>query len=111
MEINAAINTRLTMEEISLISAAMHIYKNSIAGQGSDNMKHEADKLVSRLGRELYSFPTKDFPVEDLARREFDKGIADDGLFPNHTDKDIWIVGFKAGYGVNRIEEHKEPSG
>ena len=35
--------------------------------------------------------------LEHLANEEF-KSVGDEGLFPNHTDKDIWIAGFKAGY-------------
>lgn len=35
--------------------------------------------------------------LEHLANEEFKK-VGDEGLFPNHTDKDIWIAGFKAGY-------------
>jgi hypothetical protein len=35
--------------------------------------------------------------LEHLANEAF-KSIGDDGLFPNHTDKDIWTAGFKAGY-------------
>lgn len=35
--------------------------------------------------------------IEKIAFDEFEK-VGDDGLFPNHTDKDIWIAGFKAGY-------------
>jgi hypothetical protein len=35
--------------------------------------------------------------LEHLANEEF-KNIGDEGLFPNHTDKDIWTAGFKAGY-------------
>lgn len=35
--------------------------------------------------------------LEHLASEEF-KNVGDEGLFPNHTDKDIWIAGFKAGY-------------
>ena len=35
--------------------------------------------------------------LEHLANEEF-KNVGDEGLFPNHTDKDIWIAGFKAGY-------------
>lgn len=34
--------------------------------------------------------------LEEIAFEEFKK-VADDGLFPNHTDQDIWIAGFKAG--------------
>jgi hypothetical protein len=35
--------------------------------------------------------------LEHLANEAF-KNIGDEGLFPNHTDKDIWTAGFKAGY-------------
>ena len=35
--------------------------------------------------------------IEQIAINEFDK-VGDDGLFPNHTDKDIWVSGFKAGF-------------
>ena len=34
---------------------------------------------------------------EEVANDEFKK-VGDEGLFPNYTDKDIWIDGFKAGY-------------
>ncbi len=34
--------------------------------------------------------------IEKTAFEEFEK-VGDDGLFPNHTDKDIWISGFTAG--------------
>ena len=42
--------------------------------------------------------------IEKLAFEEFEK-VGDDGLFPNHTDKDIWIAGFKAGYSYLNNEE------
>ena len=46
--------------------------------------------------------------IEEIAFEEF-KNVGDDGLFPNHTDKDIWIAGFKAGYSylLNKIENTK----
>lgn len=34
---------------------------------------------------------------EKIAIEEF-KNVGDEGLFPNHTDKDIWISGFKTGF-------------
>lgn len=34
---------------------------------------------------------------EEIAFQEFDK-VGDEKLFPNFTDKDIWIDGFKDGY-------------
>ena len=40
----------------------------------------------------------RDIPSpEDIANEEFKK-VGDEGLFPNYTDKDIWVDGFKAGY-------------
>jgi hypothetical protein len=33
--------------------------------------------------------------IEEIANEEF-KNVGDEGLFPNHTDKDIWMSGFKA---------------
>ena len=41
--------------------------------------------------------------LEHLANEEFKK-VGDDGLFPNHTDKDIWTAGFKAGYFASKNE-------
>ena len=41
--------------------------------------------------------------LEHLANEAF-KNVGDEGLFPNHTDKDIWIAGFKAGYLHKRGE-------
>lgn len=38
--------------------------------------------------------------LEITANEEFKK-VDDEGLFPNHTDKDIWINGFKAGFTYN----------
>jgi len=46
--------------------------------------------------------------IEKIAFEEF-KNVGDDGLFPNHTDKDIWIAGFKAGYSyIHNNEDVKE---
>ena len=33
-----------------------------------------------------------------IMEMEFNKSVGDDGLFPNHSDKDIWMAGFEAGY-------------
>ncbi len=33
-----------------------------------------------------------------VMEKEFAKSVGDDGLFPNYTDKDIWMAGFEAGY-------------
>lgn len=43
---------------------------------------------------------------KEIAFEEFKK-VADDGLFPNHTDQDIWIAGFKAGMEYKE-ENNKE---
>jgi hypothetical protein len=34
--------------------------------------------------------------MEEIAIKEFEN-VGDEKLFPNHTDKDIWIAGFKKG--------------
>ena len=39
--------------------------------------------------------------------KEFDKNVGDEGLFPNHTDKDIWMSGFEAGYKYAYVEFDK----
>ena len=39
------------------------------------------------------SLKEENIDFESVANEEF-KNVGDDGLFPNHTDKDIWISGF-----------------
>ena len=34
---------------------------------------------------------------EIIAHDAFGYMVADEGLFPNHSDKDIWVSGFKSG--------------
>ena len=41
--------------------------------------------------------PLSQSEVEKLAESEF-KNVGDEGLFPNHSDKDIWTKGFIAGF-------------
>lgn len=53
----------------------------------SDNFQTKPGFVEKRMNQML----------EHLASEEF-KNVGDEGLFPNHTDKDIWIAGFKAGY-------------
>lgn len=45
--------------------------------------------------------------VEAIANNRFNL-VADDGLFPNHSDKDIWVSGFVNGYNEMRklMEQH-----
>lgn len=42
--------------------------------------------------------------VEELGFKEF-VNAPDDGLFPNYTDKDIWVSGFVHGYKLGLIKE------
>ena len=42
------------------------------------------------------SLKEENIDFESVANEEF-KNVGDDGLFPNHTDKDIWISGFVSG--------------
>lgn len=35
--------------------------------------------------------------AEIIAFKCFEYMVCDEGLFPNHTDKDIWVSGFKSG--------------
>jgi len=44
--------------------------------------------------------------LEYLSNESF-KNVVDDGLFPNHTDKDIWTDGFKSGYLEGMRNERK----
>ena len=47
---------------------------------------------------------------EEIAFEEFEK-VGDEKLFPNHTDKDIWISGFKSGFEYNQNQnETKTPT-
>jgi len=36
-----------------------------------------------------------------VMEKEFNNSVGDEGLFPNHSDKDIWMAGFEAGYQYN----------
>jgi hypothetical protein len=47
-----------------------------------------------------------DAGIEFIAHEEF-KNVGDEGLFPNHTDKDIWVNGFLEGvkWYRNRLNE------
>ena len=43
--------------------------------------------------------------VEAIAAAQFEY-VGDEGLFPNYTNKDIWMAGFVAAY----FHFHKEPA-
>ena len=45
--------------------------------------------------------------LEHLANEAF-KSVGDEGLFPNHSDKDIWTAGFKVGYLAGMRNERKQ---
>ena len=49
--------------------------------------------------------------AEQIALEEF-KNVGDEGLFPNHSDRDIWVSGFMAGYkkGVRAELEYWDDS-
>lgn len=51
-----------------------------------------------------------DFTDEKIALEQFQKGVGDEGIFPNHSDKDIWVKGFIAGIGVERTHGQKAPA-
>lgn len=49
--------------------------------------------------------------IEKTAFAEFEK-VGDEGLFPNHTDKDIWISGFKSGSEWRALnQKNNKPKG
>ncbi len=41
--------------------------------------------------------------LELIALEEF-KNVPDDGLFPNYTDRDIWIAGFVAAARIFNVD-------
>jgi hypothetical protein len=53
--------------------------------------------------RILDSLKEKVNKVEILANEQF-QNVGDEGLFPNYSDKDIWIDGFIAGYEYHNKE-------
>ena len=46
-----------------------------------------------------------DEAIEELALKEFEN-VGDEGLFPNHSDRDIWVSGFRDGikYVMNKLK-------
>lgn len=72
-----------------------------------DGLDRYAAKITTAI-----DFPTKPGFVEKrteqmleiVANEEFAK-VGDEGLFPNHTDRDIWIAGFKAGWHFKDINK------
>jgi len=59
------------------------------------------NRILEYRKRYTYEEPIVPNNSEEIARYEFEK-VGDDKLFPNHTDKDIWISGFKAGYNYGK---------
>jgi hypothetical protein len=45
--------------------------------------------------------------IEQIALEEL-KNVGDDGLFPNHSDGDIWVSGFMAGYNYKAAQDELE---
>lgn len=40
-----------------------------------------------------------------IMEKEFTKTVGDEGLFPNHSDKDIWMAGFEVGYNYYAAQQ------
>lgn len=58
--INEEIRTILTYQDIALITVVMGMYQDRV-GDSKDKQSTHARHLVSRLGREMSSYPKKDF--------------------------------------------------
>lgn len=58
-----------------------------------------ADWLLSQKAEQ--NNITNSLLVEQIAFKEFNNAD-DDGLFPNHSDKDIWVKGFVAGFEYDK---------
>ena len=63
--------------------------------RGPEGMQIEMDVMV--VCSQCDGTGLSDIQVEEVAFKEFNN-VGDKGLFPNHTDKDIWVNGFKAGF-------------
>jgi hypothetical protein len=59
--------------------------------------KEEMDALGDYFHCRYWERDTEEITGEEYALSEFEN-VGDEGLFPNHSDKDIWVAGFKAGY-------------
>ena len=66
----------------------VELLKDALNKHTTPNIHYTKPGFVEKRMRQM---------LEHLASEEF-KSVGDEGLFPNHTDKDIWIAGFKAGY-------------
>ncbi len=44
---------------------------------------------------------------EQIALEEL-KNVGDEGLFPNHSDGDIWVSGFMSGYNYKAAQDELE---
>lgn len=64
----------------------------------------EGMPLLDKEEIEHYISAYKLSEVEKLANKEFEN-VGDEKLFPNHSDKDIWVSGFKSGYEYKRFTE------
>lgn len=67
----------------------------------------EIIKEAQEMGLYEEDFYTKISQVERLALEKFKK-VGDEGLFPNHTDKDIWIDGFKSGFESGDCDDNNK---
>lgn len=60
MTINEEILTRLNVKEIAYLAVAVGFYTDKIKNK-KDDVRIDLNKLISRLGDELYSHPVNDF--------------------------------------------------
>ena len=58
-----------------------------------------------KAGKEEEPYSQIDFTDEQIALDQFQKAVGDEGLFLNHSDRDIWVKGFVQGI------EHSKTAG
>ena len=68
--------------------------------------KSEIDALGDYFYCRYWERDTDELTAEEYALSAFEN-IGDEGLFPNHSDKDIWVDGFKAGYEMAKEKFQK----
>jgi hypothetical protein len=70
--------------------------------QKAEDYNPHMTPLIEEYGRlvlnDYINQPTKsEREIATIAYKEFEN-VGDEGLFPNHTDKDIWVSGFIDGF-------------
>ena len=59
VSINSEIKTKLTYQEIALLAVAVGNYVDVI--KDDEELVKEFNKLINRLGNEMYAYPKNDF--------------------------------------------------